>query len=401
MQQQLYLTDSYLREFEATILNTRETEAGWEAVLDGTYFYPESGGQPSDRGTIGAANVLDVQLRDNKVIHILDAGPKEKKLPAAIDWIRRYDHMQQHTGQHLLTAALIMLYDADTIGFHLGEQVSTIDITMESISDKQIREAEEKCSHWIATAMPVTVEYVSREEFGELYLRKKALPDHVEGPIRLIRIGTVDVAHCGGTHLRSTAELQLIKIIGSEKVRETTRLHYLAGKRALDDYDAKHALLARLSNDLTCGIDDLDYVTGKLQAENKENSKQLAKIGKEMAALRAQADLPLAEEAGEHLVLVRRYDGLDPAALKSLAGRLTEAEPRLIFCGAGTFSDKGALVLAAGKNFQGDLGKTIQQLLPLFDGRGGGRGNFAQAVGDAGKLETLLKAANRLLKETG
>jgi len=401
MGNKLYLDDSYRRSFEAEIVNAEQVGDGWEVVLAATCFYPESGGQPADRGTIGSAAVLDVQLRGEEVVHLLGAEPPASPAAAEIDWPRRYDHMQQHTGQHLLTAALIELFDADTVGFHLGERICTIDVTLPGLNTERAARAEQFCAEQIGAALPVTTEYVEPDEFRAMELRKKALPEELAGAVRLVRIGDLDVAHCGGTHLRSTAELQTIKILGSEKVRDATRVHFLAGSRALDDYVGKHSMLAGLASALTCGVDDLPGKIAKLVEENRGMFRLLKKARKELVELRARSELADAKEAGRWLLLVRRYEGWGAEELKMLAGRMTAAEPRLLVCAGGDDDKSGVVVLAAGDQFDGDLGEIIRQLLPLFDGKGGGKGRFAQAVGDASRMDEVLRAAADLLRETG
>ena len=401
MTRKLYLDDSYRRNFEAAVIGSEKTDTGWEVTLAETCFYPESGGQPADRGRIGGVAVADVQLRGGDVIHLLEGEPPSSPAPAEIDWQRRYDHMQQHTGQHLLTAALIELFDADTVGFHLGERVSTIDITLPGLNEDRRRKAEELCAEWIAAAMPATVEYVDADEFRAMDLRKKALPDEITGEVRLLRIGDVDLAHCGGTHLRNTAEIQLIKIVGAEKVRDTTRLHFLAGRRALDDYAGKHGMLSSMAAELTCAVEDLPARMAALRAEAKEASKQLRKLRGEMIEGMAAREAADAQEAGAFRVLARRYDGWDAEELKTLAGAATSAEPRLLLCAGGGDAEKAMLVLAAGAEFGGDLGATMRELLPVFEGKGGGRGNFAQAAGDPARLDDAIAAAQELLTRIG
>lgn len=399
MSRKLYLDDSYLRQCEAEVVEARQTDEAWEVVLDRTCFYPESGGQPGDSGTISGIQVLDVRLEGEDVIHVLEAEPPASPLEARIDWRRRYDHMRQHTGQHLLTAAIINLFDVDTVGFHLGEKFSTIDIATSSFSPERAARAEELCSEWITAALPVSTEYVSPEEFQNMELRKKALPEELSGSVRLVRIGDVDIAHCGGTHLRSTAELQMIKVVGTERVRDTVRVTFLAGGRATADYKHKHELLTRLAADLTCGIEDLPATVGKTKEDAKESYKQLKKLRKEMISGMVQSELEKASKVGEFKILCSEYEGWSSDELKVLASKATAVEPKLIICTAGREADRGAIALAAGSAFDGDLGEIIRSLLPLFDGRGGGKGRFAQAVGDASKLNDVLEAANRLLRE--
>lgn len=401
MTNKLYLDDSYLTGFEAAIVGSRSVAEGCELILEATCFYPESGGQPADRGTIGGAEVLDVQLRGDDVVHVLAGEPPQSPAQAEIDWELRYDHMQQHTGQHLLTSAFIELFDAGTVGFHLGEKSSTIDVALTGLSPDRAKQAEELCSGWITSALQVSVEYVSLEQFKKMDLRKKALPEEIADKIRLIRVGDVDVAHCGGTHLRNTAELQAVKIVGTEKVRDITRVNFLAGKRAMADYSLKHSMLAGMSGKLTCSIGDLPDRMNKMQEDARETLRELKKVRKELIAAGIDTDLAKAEEAGRYKVFLSRRDGWRTEELKMLASGMTSAEPRLICCCVSAVADSGFLVLAAGEEFDGDLGEAVSRLLPLFDGKGGGKGRFAQAVGDPSRMDELIAGVETMLKDIG
>ena len=399
MGQKNYLDQSYIKEFEAEITELRETDTGVFLTLKDNYFYPESGGQPADKGSIGNAQVLDVQLDGEDVVIQVDKKPDGNK--AVVDWSRRYDHMQQHTAQHLLSSVLIKLYDADTLAFHLGEEASTIDISLSSLSYDRITSLEEKISAYIRQTLPVIAETVTVDEFKAMPLRKKALPDHITGNIRLIHISDVDTAHCGGTHLRSTAEIQLLKIIGTENVKENVRVHFIAGDRAIKDYSRKHRYLTKISDDLTCSVWDIDRIIEKTRAENKENSSKLRKISKELASYKAAEDLESAQQAGEFNIIVKDYEGLNPGELKAVASEMTAKMASLLFCGISSFNGKAALVLAAGDKFQGDLGPVCREVVSTLNGKGGGRGNFAQGMGELENLNAALEKALEILRTTG
>jgi alanyl-tRNA synthetase len=391
----LFLGDSYSSHFAADIVSKHQVEEQFELILAETYFYPESGGQPADGGFIGEAAVIDVQQRGEDIIHILGSDPGEGELTAILDWSRRYDHMLQHSGQHMLTAAFAQIMAADTLSFHLGESDSTIDLNCANPTAAQISEIEDLCSQWIAVNMPIEIKFISRAEFDQLSLRKKSLPDHVEEPIRIITIGDIDTSHCGGTHLASSSELQLIKITGLEKIQDATRVHFLAGQRAIEDYRNKHNSISAIAESLTCATADLESVIEKMQQTGKDNYSSLRKANQELASLRAEADIAKAEQAGKWKHICSRYDGLDSKELKSLAGQITATEQAMLFCGVSRAEDRGLVVLAAGSDYDGDLGEVLRQLLPLISGKGGGRGNFAQGMGEPDNLDQLLdNAAN-------
>lgn len=395
-----YLVDSYATSFTASVVSCRQGGGNrWRAILEKTWFYPESGGQPADRGTIGDARVLDVQLEDDTVVHILD-GQVSGRQPAAIDWPRRHDHMQQHSGQHLLSAAAIELFDASTVGFHLGERISTIDLTINSLPARQIEKLEALCQQLIAQVLPITAATITRQEFDRMDLRKKAIPDHVSGEIRMVGMGDVDLCHCGGTHLRSTAEIQLIKIITTEKVRDTTRVHFLAGERAVRDYSLKHELVNDLSFHFTTGVEDLKQIVLKQQRENKAHTARLKAAHKELSGLLAEKEVRQAKPAGGHLLVARHYPGLGTEMLQALARGITRLEPAMIFCGLTSDGNQQVLICAAGKSYQGDLGQVVQQINPLFEGRGGGRGSFARAAGKPGNESKIIERIEAMFSGT-
>lgn len=399
MGQNEYLVDSYRTKFQSVVTETELTGKGVKIRLKDNYFYPDCGGQPADRGRIGSATVLDVQLLEEDVIISLDKEPDSDY--AEIDWVRRYDHMQQHTGQHLLSAAIIQLFDASTLAFHLGEQVATIDISLPGLNPAKIEKIEQLCAEYIAQALPVTAFTVTASEFQELSLRKKALPDHIRGDIRLIKIGEVDTAHCGGTHLHNTSEIQLLKIIATEKIKENLRIHFLAGSRAIKDYQKKHSYLGHISDSLTCSIWDIDQIIEKTRNENKELSSQNKKLTRELASFKAGQELENAKTAGEFAVITKVYQDFNPGDLKSLASEMTARMENLLFCGISRFNGKAAVVLAAGKKFQGDLGPACKKIMSLLQGKGGGRGNFAQGSGEIGNIDDAIVKSEILLIELG
>jgi alanyl-tRNA synthetase len=396
MTEKLYLNDSYTTTFTASVSESKIINDKVHVKLEKTWFYPESGGQPSDRGYIGTAKVLDVQLDGDEVIHICNTQP-DAEAKAEIDFVRRFDHMQQHSGQHMLTAAAIELFDAGTVGFHLGETVSTIDIEKPSASPAEIEQLEQLCQQWIMANMPITAKTVTRQEFDRMELRKKSIPDHVSGDIRLIAMGDVDICHCGGTHLRSTAEIQTIKIIATEKVRDTVRLSFIAGERAIIDYSFKHDLVSDLSTHFTTGLEDLKQIVLKQQRENIKLKAKIKKIGKDLAEQLAQTEVKNARSVGTFRAIVKHYSESSGDELRSLAQSISRQNDDLIFIGLVDDEEKTTVICTAGKEFSGDLGELVKKLNPLFAGKGGGRGTFAQAVGSTGREKELIAVIEEYL----
>jgi alanyl-tRNA synthetase len=391
-----YLEDSYQTSFIVDVRESDKEGDHYRVLLSDTWFYPESGGQPADRGTIGSARVLDVQLEDDEVVHVLDAEP-EAGTRAEIDWQRRFDHMQQHSGQHLLSAAAVALFDAATVGFHLGELTSTVDLDRQKMSQEEMEQLEELCQTWIVANMPVTAQLVTREQFDRMDLRKKNIPDHVSEDIRLVGMGEVDICHCGGTHVRSTAEVQTIKIIASERVRDTTRLHFLAGERAVRDYGLKHDLVIDLSQHFTTGVEDLKQIVLKQQRENKKLSSKLSATQKQLFEYMAREELSEAESTGSGRVLIKHYPDLGGEELRMVAKGISQLDEKLVFAGLCEEDDSATMVCTAGSAYEGDLGAVVKEILPLFNGKGGGRGTYAQAVGEPGHEDEIVEKLRELL----
>ncbi len=217
MTERLYYNDGYLREFRARV--TRSEDGGRRVYLDRTAFYPSSGGQPFDLGTLGGIRVVEVADEVERIAHLLEAPLPAGEVEGAIDWPRRYDHMQQHTGQHLLSAVFEELYQIRTLSFHMGAQTSTIDLSAAAIDPSQVEQVEQRCAEIVAEAHPVTISY---EDAGAAAgLRKES---QRSGTLRIVSIEGVDRSACGGTHVRSTAELGPILIRKIEKIRGNLRV---------------------------------------------------------------------------------------------------------------------------------------------------------------------------------
>jgi alanyl-tRNA synthetase len=226
MTERLYYDDCYLREFQAKVVDT--TDNGTRVYLDRTAFYPTSGGQPFDLGTVGGAAVRDVIDEDDRIAHVLDAPVAPGDVAARIDWERRFDHMQQHTGQHLLSAVLIELFDIPTVSFHMGAVTSTIEVAAPQIDPARMERAEERCAEIVAEARPVSISY--EDSSVDLGLRKASART---GTLRIVSIDRLDRSACGGTHVRSTAEIGPVLLRKLEKIRGNVRIEFVCGMRAV------------------------------------------------------------------------------------------------------------------------------------------------------------------------
>jgi len=236
MIEKIYYTSPYTTKWTASILSSFESNNRYYVELNKTAFYPEGGGQPSDIGTIAGHKVLDVTEKDHSVFHEIDKPLEvDIQVECEIDWNRRFDHMQQHTGQHLLSAILSDVFNIHTVSFHLGKDIASIDVNVPSIDDKALIEIEQAVNKAIYANKPLNTYYVSQDQLSTLSLRK--MPELEDEQIRIVEIHTLDTSACCGTHVRSTGELGIIKLLKTEKQRGHTRLFFKCGMRALKDYE--------------------------------------------------------------------------------------------------------------------------------------------------------------------
>jgi alanyl-tRNA synthetase len=272
----LYYEESYLQEFKGKILKKIKIDGKPALILDNTCFYPTSGGQPNDLGYIQGVSIVDVIEDNEKIIHVLKGGIEEEcgdTVIGKIDWKRRFDHMQQHLGQHILSGALMKLWSAKTLSFHLGEEVCTLDIAKEKLTEEEAKKVEECTNEIIFDNRPVKCYFVEEEEeVKRLNLRK--VPEKT-GKIRIIEVEDFDLSACGGTHCRATGEVGMIKITKWEKRGEKIRLEFICGRRAWKDYFWKNEVIKNISNKLTIKDSELGEAIDRMLEERKEIGKEL------------------------------------------------------------------------------------------------------------------------------
>ena len=271
--ERLYFADPYLTRFSARVVAREQRDQRPAVALDQSAFYPEGGGQPADTGTLSGAKVLDVQVEDGVIWHMLDQALEADLVQGAIDWARRFDHMQQHHGQHLLSAAFERLYELRTMSFHLGTGASTIDLAATELTPAQAAAAEDLTNQVIWEDRPILARFVTAEELAQLPLRK---PPTVAGPVRIVSVPDFDHSACGGTHPRATGGVGLLHLRRWERRGDVTRVEFLCGGRALRDLRWKNAALGRLATVLSVGAEegkgtDLTRETHKLLKSDVPN----------------------------------------------------------------------------------------------------------------------------------
>lgn len=396
MTQRLYYTDSYTQTCTARITDRLVYEGQPAVILDRSCFYPTSGGQPHDTGQLNGVDVVDVVARedDGAVLHVLAADlPDADEINGAVDWARRFDHMQHHTGQHILTWAFIQVAGANTVSFHLGEENVTLDLDRAKLDAAAIRAAEDLANDVVTRNLPVRAWFPAADEVAALPLRK--VPD-VNGKLRVVGVGDLDFTACGGTHVAHTGEVGLIKVVRTEHTKGMTRVEFCCGGRALRDYQAKNTILLGLAAELTTGYTEIGDALDKLRAENKQLKADLraarqALLVTEAAELRAAAD-----PVNGVRVVVGAWAGRDPAELRPLASHLV-AQPGMVAL-LGVAGDKVQLVTARSNDLDGlDMVGVLRAVLAVLSGdpaggRGGGRPDFAQGGGVPAQAPALQAA---------
>ncbi len=385
------LLPAYERDAFATMLETRILRGG-EAkgrpfvILEDTVFYPEGGGQPGDLGTVNGIEVVDVQKQEGDIRHYLKATTAEGPAILKLDWTRRFDHMQQHTGQHLLTAVAQDRFQWATTAFHLGAAVCDIELTAGSMSQRDMEVLEECVAEEIRARHEITARRVTTEGYAQEAVRSRGLPEGHTGDIRLVQIAGVDLNTCGGTHLHHTGEIEALKLLGTESIRGGTRLFYVAGRRTrlrLGEHEKRNAGLRAL-----LGAPDEELVPAlqikleQLLALDRHNRKlEEELVGYQAAALAARPEALV--EA--HLA------GRDMAFLQKLArGILAADSAKVVFLTAET-GGQGIFLLSAGEASTLDIPAAGKAVAAILNAKGGGSGkNFqGKAPGLAEREQAL------------
>jgi alanyl-tRNA synthetase len=397
--ERLYYIDAYRTSFDTRVSQCRPhaaaaTPAAFAVELESTVFYPTSGGQPFDVGTIGEARVLDViDEADGRLTHVVDRALDEgAAVRGTIDWTRRFDHMQQHTGQHVLSAAFDRRFSNRTESFHLGSESCTIDLARE-VSAGEVAVAVEEANRVVWEDRPVEVRFVTAEEAVTLPLRKEPVR---AGTLRLIEVKDFDLSACGGTHVARTGGIGIIAVSGWEKFRGGARVHFLCGARTLHRFELWRDALSATQRHLSVAPEDLASAVERLQGDNKSLQRALRAANEKLAVHEASALVVRGERVGNRLLVVEAVPDLDAGALKAMAAAAA-AEPGAAVVLVGAVPP--ALVVVASHPDTGiDANATLKALVARFGGRGGGKPELAQGGGLMGSTEDLLAAAKELLK---
>ncbi|MCP5048822.1 MAG: hypothetical protein GY940_16745 [bacterium] len=397
MTEQLYYKNIAQTQFEAEVLEAVEEKKQWKVLLDKTCFYPEGGGQPADKGWINDVPVSDVQKEGDSIYHWLPGNPGGGMIKGKIDTRWRRDFMQQHTGQHIISGALWKVGNYKTVSVHMGIDYTTIEIETAAIPEGHLIETEKLANRVIADDMPVASILTNHRELHRFPLRK---PIHREGNIRLVKIGDFDCAGCGGLHFQRTGEVRLVKATGMEKIRGNTRIAWKIGERAIEDYNRKDKIISRLKPLLETREDEFHRKTKELMEELTDHKKKYRQMERRLAEsiagdlYRDREELP----GSAWQLIVHSLKGEDDRLMMTVMKHLLEKE-NLLVCLLNVIPGKLRWSIGCSSRVDFDFNRVKGELLPVIDGKGGGRyplwqgsGSKPEAAGDfLEHLRTLYK----------
>jgi alanyl-tRNA synthetase len=384
--ERLYYRDSFLYEFEAEVfdlVSASDSDHRPALILDRTAFYPTSGGQVFDTGWIvpgeTRVRVAEVMERgDGQILHILESAgsiQKGSRIHGLIDIDRRRDHMQQHSGQHVLSAAFVRLFNLPTVSFHMGVESCSIDLDTKNLTTAQVEAAEALANDVVMENRAVSVRFVTQEEALRLGLRK--IPPVERDQLRLIDVHDFDLTACGGTHVSATGQIGCVLLRKTEKTRQGWRVEFVCGKRAVATARHDYTVLAESGALLSTHIWDIPQQVRKLQEESRSSRKSREQLLEELADLYASRVLAESPENGGRNIIVRTFPDRDLTFIKLLAQRLTRQNPRVVAL-LGVTSDQAALVFAQASGQPFDMGGLMKEALARLGGRGGGSKDMAQ-----------------------
>ena len=397
----LYYDDSYLQNFAARVLQCLPAEpfasasgtvAVWEVILDQSAFYPTSGGQPNDLGKLEEVRVLDVRDEENEIVHIVDQEIRVKEVRGCVEWGRRFDHMQQHTGQHLLSAMFEERYGLPTVSFHLGSELCTIDLRGPEPTAEVLQGAQRAANRAIFEDRPVTVRYGSAQQLAALGVRKEV---ERQGILRAIEIEGADLQPCGGTHVKTTGQIGLILVRRCTKIRQDWRIEFACGGRAERSATADFQLLRTIGEKLSCAPEEAMAVMNKAATERDANFKSVRTTRQQLAEARAalmMRETVVGADGGRVIAAV--FEEENPEQLLPLATELARNERTVALLGHG---ETGQLVFAQHATGVRDLASLLRQVLAVVPGKGGGTRDFVRAkLAEPSRVAEAVETARAL-----
>jgi alanyl-tRNA synthetase len=397
--EKLYYNDQYIREFTAEIVDIKETDSKFHVVLDKTAFFPGGGGQFADSGKIDIHEVVDIYEENGLVYHVLEKKPiKIHKVKCYIDWEKREDGMHQHFGQHILSASFVKLFNANTVGFHLGNEVSTIDI-IGQFDEGKIREVEKYANEIISENITTEFLVPTRKELKKMGLKIDV--SKIDEEIRVVKINDLDVNPCCGVHPRSTLDVRMIKIKKYEKYKQGMRIEFLAGNRAINYSIEKDSILTQICRYLSCS--DKDAIRGISSLNDKLQSvlAQNKKIEEELMKYQVKEMIDTSQRIGDISIVKSIYNDKNVKEVGKVASKIVEHD-NVIALMVAKGDDKVNFIFACSKNIKNiSMNDLLKDALTLVDGRGGGSPFLAQGGGnDNGNIDSAIDYAFMKINNT-
>jgi len=388
----LYFDDPYKVEFEAQVRDRRRLGEQAAYVLDQTAFYPESGGQPADHGTLNGIPVVDIVEDEGEILHVLAASLEADRVKGKIDWARRFDHMQQHAGQHILSQSFFELFCGETRSFHLGESVSTLEIGLKELSGDELAKVEARANAVVFEDRSIRSCFIDEADIHKIPLRR---PPQKKGRIRVIEVENFDYTACGGTHPRKAGEIGLIKILKYDKIRGNLRFEFVCGGRALRDYGIKDRALREIALKFTVCEEEAAAAVDRALSDIKVLRRKNKKLSDSLAAYEAEGFIR--GETGP--VILRIFSDKTPDELRALALNIVKSSEKLTLFGSETAQRK-YVVFARPESVDVDLRELVPVVAPLFQGRGGGGPSLVQIAGQVdGDLIEILDVSRKFLAQ--
>jgi alanyl-tRNA synthetase len=386
-----YYQDAYMKAFQTSIQDQQQDDTGWYVVLEQTLFYPTGGGQPHDTGTLKDKRVINVEEVNGEIRHYIEEPFEDISgvFEGQIDWERRFDHMQQHAGQHILSAAFAEAFQYETISFHLGKEILTIDLHVSEIKESDAVKAEALANQIIRESRQIETKWIKEAELSNYPLRKHP---SVTDDIRLVIIPDFDYNGCGGTHPRSTSEVGATKILDWEKHKGHIRLQFVCGDRVLNQLHRKHGLLKELTGVLQAPEENMVPTVERLLAKQKEQERALEGLKEVLLAYEAEGLIGEGTPKEGYTLIKKAYSDRSIQELQKIAQHIVTKREETIVLLVVQNDQKLQLVAAKGSSPKVNLREIAQKVFPMINGKGGGKESFVQGGGEAVmSMEELLE----------
>ena len=396
MTEKLYLNNPYLREIDARIVEKTYKNGKYYIKLNRTIFYPHlSGGQPGDKGTINGVEVLEVYEDNMDIVHVTRDNIHSDKVMLNIDWDNRLDNMQQHSGQHLLSAAFYKLYNGETVGFHIGEDYVYIDVTLPELTEEEAKKVEIYANRIIFSNFDIKSYYIEKKDIDKIPVRKQP---SVSSHIRIVEIDNIDFSPCGGTHLRQTGEIGLIKIRKWEKYKGNIRLEFVCGNRALSDYTWKNKAVNDISLLLSSKDKDIYNKVKTLLDQKIALEKENRSLKEEIVKYKGKELLRSAFKVKNKPFISKIFTDKDLKEINAISAFLNNVSSSIHILGSNK-DNKGQFLVSVPKDIDINLKDILKEVSNEFDLKGGGNANTVQGGCKIGDLEEVLKKFYEMIKE--